>query len=152
MKINDPFIPQKPEFIKIRLSTPFVVRTKCKHCGGSPAFYWYTRNPTMWFSPRKEIEHFDHYRKLIKKFNSDYYLSEEPKYFTKMIMFNYAGRDGYRPRLHRSRGTNPVFDRVEYLSCDCGMATWAFNQKAGDLKPEKSNRRARTHFPNEFID
>ena len=152
MIIKDPFTPQKPEFIKIRLSTTFVARCKCKYCGGSPSFYWYTRNPTMWFSPRKEIEHFDFYRKFIKKFNSDFYLNEEPRYFNRMSLFKYVGREGYRPRLHRTRGTNPVFDKVEYLSCDCGSATWAFNQKAGDTRPERSNRRARSFFPQEFID
>lgn len=143
--------PDKQEFIKIRLSTPFVVRTKCKYCGGAPSFYWYTRNSTMWFNPRKEIEYLDCFKNLFSRFAFDFYLTEEPKYFTKINAFTYVV-NSYRPRLHRTRGTNPVFDKVECLTCDCGRATWAFNQKAGDLRLEKKHRRARHCFPNKFID
>src|SRR6185295_5165483 len=128
-------VPDKQEFIKVRLSTPFLVRTKCKYCGSSPSFYWYTRNPAMWFSPRKEIEYLDLFKGLFKRFNFDFYLIEEPKYFTKTSAFNYAPLNSYRPRLHRTRGTNPVFDKTEYLSCDCGRATWAFAQKSNDQRP-----------------
>lgn len=143
--------PRKPEFIKIRLSTPFLVRTKCKYCGSAPSFYWYNRNPTMWFSPRKEVEYFDLFKNLFPKFNFDFYLAEEPKYFTRMSTFTYQA-GSYRPRLHRTRGTNPVFDRTEYLSCDCGRATWAFSQKSADQRLEKKHRRARYCFPTKFID
>jgi hypothetical protein len=146
-----PTVPQKQELIKVRVSTPFMVRTKCKYCGGAPSFYWYTRNPTVWFNPRKEIEYYDLFKNLFRRFSFDFYLAEEPKYFTKMGTFKYAV-NSYRPRLHRARGTNPVFDKVEYLSCDCGRATWAFAQKAGDQRLEKRHRRARYCFPNEFID
>ncbi len=145
-------ISDKQEFIKVRLSTPFLVRTKCKYCGGAPSFYWYTRNSTMWFNPRKEVEYLDAFKRLFRRFNFDFYLFEEPKYFTKTTAFNYTPLNSYRPRLHRTRGTNPVFDKTEYLSCDCGRATWAFAQKAGDQRLEKKHRRSRHCFPNEFID
>jgi hypothetical protein len=150
MRIKDPFVSQKQEPVRIRLSTPFVGR-KCKHCGEGPTWYWYTRNPTMWVNPRKEMDQFDVYKRFAK-FNLDFYLEEEPKYFTRTSAFTYDHHHSYRPRLHRTRGTNPVFDRVEYLSCNCGKTSWAFNQRSGNMKPERKHRRARHNFPNEFID
>lgn len=142
----------KPEVTYIKLSKPCLVNKKCKHCGGPPVEYWYVRNPTMWFSPRKSLDHQATFvQKYWNRFNDDFYLEKEPKNFIGTSIFSVFYDHSYRPRLHRSRGTNPTFDTVEFLSCDCGKSNWCFSQKAVFHRPEIKHRQARYSFPQKFI-
>jgi hypothetical protein len=143
----------KPRWVRVKLSTPFLVRTKCKACGGSPKIYYYTRNATLWYDARRVVTRFDSLKHLIKRAVGDHYYWDDPKYFTKLSTFTHGiSYTSYRPRLHRTRGSNPIFDTVEYLSCECGATRWAFSERASAHRPEITNRKARGRFPHKFED
>jgi hypothetical protein len=144
----------KSGIVRINLSTPFVVRSRCKKCGEHPSIYYCMGGPTMWHNPRQSQNEFAYIRKHTNRLCSDYYLMEPPinynmlmQYFNFKVYFN-----SYRPRLHRSCTNNKLFffDIVEYLSCKCGGATWAFNNKYNVVKPGTSLRKARNNFPFQF--
>lgn len=140
----------KPEVIRVNLSESFMVRAKCKHCGGSPIIYYYLRNPTMWLDPRKAMDRANYIRLLIKQLQAKG-LFEQPKTYTSIAALSYdIDNARYRPRLHHTRGSNPVFDVVEFLTCDCMKTTWAYSNKAVAGRPEITNRKARYKYPGKF--
>lgn len=147
---KDFFKEYKPEIIRVRLSTPIMVRTRCKHCMGLPSIYYYLRNPTMWFSPRKALDASSHIKKLIGLIQQRSPILP-PKYYTSAsLLAHNIMYAKYRPKLHRTRGCSAVFDVVEILTCDCMQTTWAFTDKAVSNRPEIACRKARYRFPNKF--
>jgi hypothetical protein len=152
MQINK----HKPEIIRVSLSTPFLVRSRCKGCGGHPNIYYWIRNPSISLDPRKGIsEHLEAVIRYMSRYStrviSDFYLEEKPSSFTKINLFNYNfGPKSFNPRAHKNRGTNMTFEVVEYLTCECGKSAWAFTDKIIKNKPEIFNRKSRFTFPNKF--
>lgn len=141
----------KSETIRINLSTPFIVRSRCKFCGEFPSVYYLVRNSVMWHNPRKIQEQSSLYNSIVERLCANYYLKEDPKSFTSTNYFAYwVPYKNYRPRLHRTRGSNPVLDTIEFFTCDCGRTTWALSEKAVKNRPEISNRKARRKYPNKF--
>ena len=140
-----------PEIVRINLSTPFTVRTRCTKCAKNPSIYYYIRNPVMWFNPNKIRAQFSFVRKFVSRMCSDLYLNEDPKDFHTS---NYLGFStsfkSYRPRLHRTRGSKAVSDIVEYLACDCGGSVWAFSDKAVRGRAEIVFRKGRYKYPQKF--
>jgi hypothetical protein len=149
--IEDSFITYKPEIVRVRLSSPFIARAKCKFCEGSPVLYYYVRNPTLWFNPRKVISEFEWVRKRVKKICWDNFNLRSPKDYRSITPFNHSPfYKGYRPRLHRTKGANPIADLVEFVTCECMQTSWAFSAKAIENRPEITNRKSRHVFPNRF--
>lgn len=149
--IDDFFSTYKPEIIRVNFSTPFIVKSRCKHCAGFPSHYYYIRNPTMWYNVRTVT---DRSRKAIshlKRMASDHYLIDDPKYFKNMSNFTHTTTyKGYRPRLHRTRGSRQTQDIIEFLMCECGKTSWGFSDKAIKGRPEILNRKARYRYPQKF--
>lgn len=141
----------KPEVIRVRLSSPFLARTKCKYCGGAPSIYFYVKNATLWVNPRKMVELFDVIRPYIRRMGADHYLWDDPKYFTSISTFEFPlTLNKYRPRIHRTRGAKSTADVVEFLTCDCARSNWAFSDKAVENRREINQRKARYRFPHKF--
>jgi hypothetical protein len=147
----DIFQSYKPEIIRVSLSTPFLVKSRCKHCASLPSHYYYIRNATMWFNPRVVIDRFKSNLKYFKKMTTDHYMIDDPKYFHDMSNFTHAVTyKGYRPRLHRTRGSSATQDVVEFLMCECGKTSWGFSDKAIKNRPEIVNKKSRRRFPQKF--
>ncbi len=148
-KIKDPF---KIETIRVRLSSSFMVRGRCKYCKGGPSIYFYTRNPTMWYNVRRVLNDFSWVREHVKQFTWIPRYSTSPINFDSITSFNHQPfYKGYRPRLHRIKGSNPVFDLVEFLSCDCMRTEWAYAEKAVENRPEIMARKSRKKYPKKFL-
>lgn len=140
------------ELISVRLSTPFLARTKCVYCGGPPTTYYYARNTTLWNNPRRVTDQLSFVKKFVKRMSSDHYYIGDPKHFKSAAYFSHSvNYKGYRPRLHRTIGSNPVFDATEYLACDCGQARWAFSEKAILGRSEILLRKSRSCFPHKIV-
>lgn len=143
--------PGKDDVIRIRLSSPFMARACCKYCGGAPLIYYYIRNATNWFNPRKAIGQLNFLKTLVQKLMSIHVFSD-PKDYTTISHFSQSfGYAQYRPRLHRTKGSSATFDIVEFLTCDCMKTTWAFSQKSSQNRPEITNRKARFTYPKNFL-
>lgn len=149
--IEESYKTYKPEIIRIRLSTPFITRTRCKFCQGPPTIYYYVRNATLWFNPRKITEEFEWVKKHFQRLGLDYFMSADPKDYHGTSPYRHSPiYKGYRPKLHRTRGALPTFDIVEFVTCDCQQSTWAYSEKAVEKRPEIMQRKARFRFPNKF--
>jgi len=76
---------------------------------------------------------------------------DEPKQFTSVSFLShdviYAK---YRPRMHRTLGSNAAFDIVEFLTCACMRSSWAFSDKSVSNRPEITCRKAKGRFPTKF--
>jgi hypothetical protein len=141
----------KSEIIRINLSTPFLVKNRCKECGSHPSIYYYIRNRNLWLDPRRVLKDFDILKKYYKRMCSDHYMMLSPKYFTDLGSFSHqVGYKGFLPKLHRSRGRSIISNIAEFLMCECGATSWAYADKAVINCPEIANRKARSKYPQKF--
>ena len=144
------------EKIRVNISTPFLTRSRCKNCASLPTIYYYIKNPTVWYSPIKDRSKFEFIKRHCKRMCGEglkptFYLSDTTVAFWRMYNVTHTvNYKGYNPKLHKSRGTNPIFDVVEYLSCNCGASIWAFSDKSAKSKMEIVNRKSRYKFPQKF--
>ena len=140
----------KPEIIRVKLSSTFMVRTKCTHCMGGPTYYYYLRNPTMWMNPRKSMDQRGFLTALLKSLGA-HHMYDEPRFYTSASMLAHDVMYAkYRPRLHRTRGSSAGQDLVECLTCDCMKTCWYFANKAVAKRPEIVNRKSDRYYPNKF--
>lgn len=141
----------KYEVVKINLSTPFVVRSRCKVCGNYPSIYYYIRNPVIWNDPRRMQEYFSFYYKHIKRLCSNYYLNDSPTSFTSA---NFLSEEipfrSFKPKLHHTRGFPSVYNYTEFITCKCGGSVWAYTDKSIRSRLEISMRKSRSIFPQKF--
>ena len=142
----------KREVVKIKLSTPFVTRTRCKHCGETPSIYYYVYNSTLWATPDSIRRMFAILSKHVNRMGTSFYQQDDPKDYRGLSTFSQGtGFRKFSPRLRQTRGINTDFDVTEYLMCPCGASMYAFNQKSIKRRPEIVNRKARKTYPNRFI-
>lgn len=142
----------KSESIKVNLSSSFVCRSVCTKCGTKPLYYYFSRNPIMWYDPGKNRNLFDFIRKYIKTIAPDQYSLDDFKTSAKIGYYNHpVNYKGYRPKLHRARGIDPVYDLVEHLACECGLTTWSFAERSVRNRPEIVNRKSKYKHKNKFI-
>jgi hypothetical protein len=140
----------KSEIVKIRLSESFMARARCKFCKGPPEFYYYLRNASMYIDVRSSNNVFQRWKKAISRFNRTNF-NFDPKYMNgASFMSHPTSWTKYRPRLHRTRGTDPTFDIVEVVCCDCMRTQWCFSDKAIQDRPEINQRKSNKRFPVKF--
>jgi hypothetical protein len=148
--MNRTVISSKPEIHRVRLSSPFMVRSRCKFCMGSPIIYYYIRNPTLWFNPRKAMDRMSFIKKLLQHLRSLGFLNEPKHCHSAAELSHDVSWAKYRPRLHRTKGSSAIFDVVEFVTCDCMQTTWAYSDEAIQNRPEINHRKSRYRFPTKF--
>lgn len=141
----------KREVVKISLSTPFITRTRCKHCGELPVIYYYIYNSTLWGSPVHVQKLFDIISKRVKRMGTSHYLQDSPSDYSGLSNFSQGtGFRKYSPRIRQTRGINQDFDVTEYLMCPCAKSMYAFTQKSIKTRPEILNRKSKITYPHKF--
>lgn len=139
------------EIIVVNLSTPFLIKNKCKECGSNPVTYFYVRNKTLWIDPNRIIQSFDLLKKYYKRMCSDYYMKVSPKYFNDLSHFSYYTLyKSYLPKLHHTRGRDLSPNVSEFLMCECGATSWIFSNLSAKKCPEVVNRKSRYSYPHKF--
>jgi len=142
---------KKSKAVKVNLSSSFLSRACCIKCGSRPKYYFYSRNPIMWYDPYKNRELFDFVKKYMNRMSPEDYVLNDFVSANKIGYYNHpVPYKGYKPKLHRTRGTNPVFDLVEHLTCECGASVWSFAEKSISNKPEIFQRKSRYKHKNKF--
>jgi|SRR6185436_268560 len=132
---------------KVNLSSSFFIRARCSRCGQKPLYYFYSRNPVLWYDPNKSKNIFDLIKRHYKRFSVDEFIINHIRDAAKIGYYNHSvNYKGYKPKLHRTRGVNPVFDFVEFLTCNCGYSIWSFAEKSIANRKEINNRKARYNF------
>lgn len=127
--------------IKINISSSFIYRTQCIRCGSQPSYYYFSRNPILWYDPNKNKNIFEFVKKYCKRLSPDNFIFDDFRSSSKIGNYNHpVNYKGYKPRLHKSRGVNPVFNVVEHLMCDCGYTIWSFTNSG---RVEIINRKSR---------
>lgn len=142
----------KSEIIKVSVSSTFVSRSRCRKCTTTPSIYFYSRNPISWYDPNRAKSVFEFVKKYCKRLCPEDYKFDDFVYSSKIGYYNHpVNYKGYKPKLHRTRGVNPIFDMVEYLTCECGHTIWAFSEKSVSNRPEISQRKAKYKHNNKFF-
>ena len=145
------FFKDKLEVIRINVSTTFLIRSRCKGCGSSPQFYYIIRNKRPWFDPNKVIKDTVKFKSLYKRICHDHYMILPTRYFNSLQSFSHqVSYKGFNPKLHLSRGKSFINNVTEFLMCECGDTSWAFNQKSVQHTPEVENRKAKYKYPKKF--
>ncbi len=143
----------KIETIRVNISSSFMARARCKECGQGPSYYYNDRKYKLFHDIGKFLEASKLWKSWVKKFNYDWYLEMQPKYFSTLEDFRFRLEDRrYSPLLHRTRGSDVSRDEnvIEMVSCDCGGTIWAFNNKSTKKRPEITNRKGRYGYPQKF--
>jgi len=149
--IEDIYRLYKQQIIRVNLSTPFIVKSRCKKCKSNPSIYYYIRNKHLSIDPRSGLKIFESIKKYYKRMCADHYMMISPKYFTDLGSFSHSvNYKGFLPKLHRARGVNIGSNITEFLMCECGATSWAFTDKAAMARPEIVNRKARNKYPQKF--
>lgn len=140
----------KPEIVRVRLSFPMMTRARCKFCKGLPSIYYFIRNPIMYTNPKDALNRIEKYRGVLTLIGRQPPLYA-PKYMqTASPMSHPIVWSKYRPRVHRTRGSNAGMDLVEYVTCECMRSRWAFADQATENRPEIERRKAHHRFPTKF--
>ncbi len=142
----------KPELVRINLSTPIIMKNRCRKCGKHPDVYYYLEQPTYYHDPRASAEILQWLKLLLDRMSADWYQVSPPSEFTGMSLFAHqVNYKGHNPRLSRSRGLNASSNVVEYLTCECGYSNWTWADRTNQNRPEIVNRRARSTYPKRFL-
>lgn len=132
------------EIININLSFPFMMKNRCKECSSLPCIYYYIRNRSLFLNPRKTARKY-------KRMCTDHYFWVSPKDVDSLVDFSHTAiYKGYSPAIYRSRGNRRPINMTEYLMCECGATSWAFNDKSVRECPEVVNRKSRGKYPQRF--
>jgi hypothetical protein len=139
------------EIIRVKLSTPILVRTRCKFCKGFPSEYFRIGSKNHSKNPRDFINLFRWIQKYHFRLCSDFYLMESPASFDGISNFGYyPSYKSYNPDLHYKRGISPTRDIRDCLSCSCGKTYWIFYQKGSVNRVEIVNRKSDREYPQKF--
>jgi len=150
---------RKIQINEVNISSTFLPRCRCKHCGGGPEFYYATGNRPTFKDAHIQIQLSGYYRKYIKRMCRDFYLWEEPSSFRDTHDFKFRLDKQYSPILHRTVGAAQSIPFESYmkrqnvtdvLCCICGDTTWVYNVKSSKGKPEIINRKGRYNYPSKF--
>lgn len=141
----------KKEMRKIWISSPMLVRTRCKFCKGFPVEYYRSGCNRHYLNHRDFIDIFSWVQKNHFRLCNDYYLSEKPSEFHSAWNFAYSpSYKSYNPILHSKKGVGIFNDVSEYLVCECGKTAWVFKQKAASTRAEIFNRKSDREYPKKF--
>jgi len=142
---------QKEEDVKIKLSSSFMTRARCRHCGSYPSYYYRFGSNRRKKDHRVVLNWFSYIAKYQGRLCEDFYLIEDPKDYTLISFFDYSLRyKSYDPTLHHKRGVKSKTDMNECLTCDCGKSYWVFNQQSVTHKKEILHRKSDKKFPKIF--
>jgi len=143
----------KEEDIKVKLSSSFMARARCKYCGSYPSYYYRFggRGNRCKKDHRAFIDLFSWIPKHQYRLCEDFYLGNSPKNYTLMSFLNYSLYFiDYNPSLHHKRGLKEKSSFNECLTCDCGKSCWVFNQKSVINRKEIYHRKSSKNFPKIF--
>ncbi len=142
--------PGKEDIVKIKLSSSFMARTRCKYCGSYPSYYYRFGTDKLYKNPRTYINWFFWYTKHQDRLCDDFYLIDDPKEYTITSYFDYPVKiKSYNPSIHHKSGLQKRIIS-ECLTCDCGKSYWVFNQKSVANREEIYNRKSDRKFPQIF--
>jgi hypothetical protein len=138
-----------------KLSSSFMVRCRCKHCGQTPDAMYYVRQISPEIGPEETKKINGFFAKAFKKFIntnrliSDFYLQSNPSEFTDLKYFNVRreGNAWFNPHLHKNKGFSLNKNYMQYFTCKCGKAQWAFcSGSSVEDKMEIFHRKAKRNF------
>lgn len=142
--------------VSIKISSPFVIRAVCKHCGSSPDRYFYFGSKASYreISDFKEDDIFsDNYFQVnFKKFRG------HTKPQTLSLPKYTATNKSLNIKHHKVRDNGIQFGDFrdeyvpeEHLTCKCGKTNWGYSDVATENRPDIINRQAKLKFPKKFF-
>ncbi len=144
----------KQKFLKMNVSESFLHRTFCKKCLGYPIYYFYSRNPILWYDPRRVLSSFDYIKKNNKRLSPEEFTFglENFRFSNRLNFYNHpVNYKSYRPRLHRVRGQHPVLDITEYLTCECGCTAWAYSDIGSVYRNDIKHKKSRVYITKKLM-
>lgn len=143
----------KPGLMRVRLSSPFVVKSRCKECMGHPVFYYSTKVNVYTKDPRVTVKVSKSQQFSWTDINKGIeWLFPDPQDLPGVSMLSYpAFFAKYNAKLHLRKSAFPL-NVVEFVTCDCMATQWAFTDKMTTFRPEIENRKARYTYPADIED
>ncbi len=136
----------------VNISNSFVKRVCCKHCGKRPTYYFFSLKPYMFEDVQDNLDFSKYCKDHTKRMCYDWFLKNHPRLYKKASYFSFPANQGYCPAFHRTVGslTEEMENVNEFLTCECGLTTWVFNEKSIRGRQEIKNRRGRYNYPQKF--
>lgn len=131
----------KTEIYKIGLSKTFPMRARCRKCGSLPVFYYNTCGRMLLKQPLVARSISAPYRGNIDIYPQDTRLSDFSYHFA---------ISKFSTRYHKNTKKRKRYNMVEYVTCQCCLTKWAFNDLEFIGKPESYNRKSDRTYPMEF--
>jgi hypothetical protein len=135
--------------IKVNLSTPAIMRARCKKCGARPSKYYRLQEREFIKDIKVYSSRSLRNKNFIKKMNSDWHLDFYPSTFHSIYFLSYSPLlKGYNPHLHINNRANSDshYPLTEFLTCSCGQTTWSWKDINHQDVLEHKHRRSRGYY------
>lgn len=139
-------------YVKINLSQPILVRTKCKYCQQEPSIYYSLPYKAFPNDVKAYYKDASKTKTYIKRMSSDWFLAYDPKQFSRSNTFSFILYDKGLSASHWLSQAHKYHRHYEYLSCDCEGTVWVVQARMIDDIPSRQHRKARITFPRKFLD
>jgi len=142
-----------PAFL-VNLSSPLMINSCCKFCGGFPEISYRIKKGVYWKDISNFIKQFAWVTEHHHRMCTDHYLFDNPSLFNNISHFSYSiNYNGYNPKLHIKHCINRSITvdstLIECIICECGRTIWGC--KLAKDNPEISNRKSVKTYPKKFV-
>lgn len=137
--------------VSINTSSTFLAKSLCKHCKGSPSFYFYIKCYKYYKTVQDSNKIIESLKKIFKKMKYDYYLVDYPSNFNNLQSFSYKNFIKYKPRANMNKNIN-FYDGtmlIDCLTCKCRRTVWQFKQTTQTI--ESKAKSSPIFYPKKFI-
>jgi hypothetical protein len=145
----------REKFVKIDLSMPTLMRTRCKFCREIPSIHFVMSAANYY----KNVRDFIKLSSWIEKNKEFVYFFPTMLYAPNVVLisdFSFNTKyKSYKPSMHHNKSKdNKSSDRtrgvVNCLTCNCGQTYWIFNQQYGTNRIDIFSRKSGKKYPNKI--
>jgi hypothetical protein len=144
--------------VTMKLSSTFVMKSICKHCGSPPVSYYYLDSKTSYKDPKsfkEEDQFFNNFLPINSRIR--------PQATTRSVAnslnyYQYTTTDKclsvkYHKTIKSSKSglhNDLVSNILEFLVCKCEKTEWAYSSLSVEDRPDIKNRQAGKKYPFKF--
>jgi hypothetical protein len=143
--------------VMMKLSSTFVMKAICKHCGSHPVKYFYLDSKTSYKEPKHfkdEDEFLSKYLPINLKIRTQ---ASVKSVVDRLSSYQYSTTDKFlSPKYHKVIKASkddfgaPSINLMEFLVCECEKTEWSYSSLSVEDRPDIKNRQAGKKYPFKF--
>lgn len=131
--------------IKVKTSSSFAARTRCKYCFSGPLFYFRSGCPVIRRSPSRSGP--PSYEKINYNFSKRSIKYRDVAIRDQSFVLDY---NKFNVKAHRVKNLNRKINYDDVLYCECTKTHWTFNYNSTKDRKEITSRQSKDFFGGAF--